>query len=302
MPPRSESDESPTGLPAMLTGLAEIIDAYDGLILDLWGVLHDGVQPYPGVIDCLQRLRRAGKRCCLLSNAPRRVASAVARLNELGIVADLYDHVLTSGEVTHQALRDPPDEFHAALGSRCLHIGPPRDNDVHQGLGLTLTDRPEDADFVLNTGVDTVENTVADFAGVLAAAAARDLPMICANPDLIVMFGGSRMICAGLLAQHYEALGGRVAYHGKPYAPVYRSCRALLDGIDARRLLVIGDSLRTDIAGAKAAGLDAVLVTGGIHAEELGVGQDGRPDPRRLAAVIAESKYRPDMVMPGLRW
>ncbi|HET8725881.1 MAG TPA: HAD hydrolase-like protein, partial [Alphaproteobacteria bacterium] len=127
-------------------------------------------------------------------------------------------------------------------------------------------------------------------------------PMVCANPDLIVVVGDAMSICAGALAAHYETLGGRVAYHGKPYAPVYERCFALLGIGDRRRILAVGDSLRTDIAGANQAGIDSLLVTGGIHAEELAAPPHNTPDPDRVAAVLRDTGFHPTAVGPGFVW
>ncbi|HSK38828.1 MAG TPA: TIGR01459 family HAD-type hydrolase [Arenibaculum sp.] len=289
------------GLP-VLSGIGDIADRYDGFILDLWGVLHNGQRPYPGAVDCLDRLRAAGKRICLLSNAPRRCASVAAKLARMGISPAHYDHLMTSGEATFEALRDRPDGWHKALGRRCLHIGPDRDDDVFEGLDVEMADSPEDADFVVNTGIDAQEETVADYAEVLAACARRRLPMVCANPDLVVVIGTTMVICAGTLAQHYEDLGGTVRYHGKPHPSVYSRCFDLLGIGDRRRIIAVGDSFRTDVAGANAAGIDAALVAGGIHLEELARGWGEMPDPVRLAAAAQASGHFPQAVVPNFRW
>ena len=286
----------------MLDGLSAVADRYKALILDLWGVLHDGIAPYPGVLDCLAAFKATGKRSCLLSNAPRRVHSVINQLTGIGIPRDLYDEVLSSGEATWQALHTRPDEFHRSLGTRCFHLGPPRDASVHQELGLDLVDRVDEASFVLNTGIDDFDETLDDYRPVLVTARRHDLPMVCANPDLVVMYGDKEAVCAGLLAQEYERMGGRVAYHGKPHPPIYRRCLGLLDNPPPSSVLAVGDSLRTDVAGAVAAGIDAVLVIGGIHAEALGAGPDGMPDPQRLAAAVAAGGARPMAAMPRLRW
>lgn len=297
--------ETPSGTDAaipVLSGLSAWADLYDGYILDLWGVIHNGLEPYPGVLDCLERLRRAGKRTCLLSNAPRRVDDVVARLAEIGVPRDLYDEVLSSGEAAHRAIADPPDAFHAGLGRRCWHLGPPRDDSVHQGLDLELVDHPDDADFVLNTGADGYDDRLEDYVPVLEAAARCGLPMVCANPDLTVMMGDKIAICAGLLARHYEGLGGRVAYHGKPHPPIYRQCLALLGDMPTARILAVGDNVLTDIAGANRAGLDSLLVAGGIHAEEL-CGPDGAtPDPDKVRQLAAACEAWPDAAISGLIW
>jgi len=285
------------------TGLAGLVDRYDGFILDLWGVVHDGVCPYPGVADCLKRLRAAGKRICLLSNAPRRVDSARARLDAMGLTPDHYDALFTSGEATFEALLNPPDAWHAALGSCLLHLGPPRDRDVYEGLPNRVpVSAPEEADFIVNTGIDDFDETLADYEPVLRACAERRLPMICANPDLIVHVGEKMVICAGELARRYEELGGDVRYHGKPYPSVYERCFRLLGDIPPSRIVAVGDSLRTDVAGANAAGIDALLVTGGIHRDELGIGWGERADPVRLSNIVAVSGHRPAGALPRLSW
>ncbi|MBB6252572.1 TIGR01459 family HAD-type hydrolase [Nitrospirillum iridis] len=289
----------------LYTGLSQLADRYDGFILDLWGVVHDGIAPYPGVPDCLKALRAAGKRVCLLSNAPRRVDAAAARLTEMGLTPDHYDALLTSGEATHDALRDPPDAWHAALGPKLLHIGPDRDAGVYLDLaGRVRVDTPTEADFVLNTGIVDFDETLADYEPVLAACAALNLPMVCANPDLVVHVGAQLVICAGELARRYEELGGDVRQHGKPYASVYARCFDLLGGIPPARILAVGDSLRTDMAGANAAGIDGLLITGGIHREELGVADPlaDLPDLGRLADLAAHAGLRVSAAMNRLAW
>jgi HAD superfamily hydrolase (TIGR01459 family) len=285
----------------LLEGLGPVVDAYDGFIVDLWGVLHDGAHPLPGTVECLGALKRAGKRVALLSNAPRPAAPVIARLREIGFARELYDDVMTSGEETWRHLVRRDDPWYAALGERCYMIGPPRD------LGMLVDVRAhrvyalEEADFILNTGAD-FGDTVETFEELLQSAHARRLPMICANPDLEVLMRGKREICAGALAARYQAIGGRVRYHGKPHPSVYESCFALLGDPERARVCAIGDSLRTDIAGAQAAGLDSILVTGGIHAEALGVGPGALPPAERLEALCQAVGVWPTAAVPGLRW
>jgi HAD superfamily hydrolase (TIGR01459 family) len=286
---------------SLLQGLGEIAEGYDGFILDLWGVLHDGTAPFPGVIDALGRLKAAGKRLAVLSNAPRRAALVEARMNEIGLKRGLYDHVHSSGEETWQHLLRRDDPFYAALGQRCYHMGPARDDNMLEGIGLERVTDIASTEFILNTGPSDWDETVAQHEPLLRAARARDLPMVCANPDLVVVHQGRRAICAGAVAQRYEALGGRVRWHGKPFRPVYETCFAALGISDRRRIIAVGDSLRTDIAGANAAGIDSVLVTGGIHAEEFGLG-GGQPDLDRLIEAVATSGHKPDAVIAHFRW
>lgn len=249
-----------------ITAFGPLAAGYDGFIVDLWGVVHDGVSLYPGATECLTALRGGGKRVVLLSNAPRRAARVVRQLGHMGIGEDLYAGVMTSGEATHIMLRDRPEPWYARLGRRVLHIGPERDRNVLDGLDYTVADAPDAADFVLNTGPDDLAGPVdlAVYDPVLRACAGAGLPMICANPDLAVIRGGVELPCAGALAVRYQAMGGDVRSLGKPDPAIYAPVMAML-GVAAVRTLAVGDALRTDIAGAKAAGVDACWVLGGLH-------------------------------------
>ena len=244
---------------------------YDGFILDLWGVIHDGVAPYPGAAECLSALRAAGKRVVLLSNAPRRAGAIQGQLRKMGIPASDFDGVMTSGEATYLMLRDRSDPWYRALGRSVFHLGPERDRNLLQGLDLNICDTPAGADFMLNTGPDDHLSPTepAGYDDVLMDCAARSLPMICANPDLEVIRGGVRVICAGTLAQRYIVLGGDVRSLGKPDPAIYAPVLAMLD-VPRSRVLAVGDALRTDIAGAAAVGLDACWVLGGLHGAHLG--------------------------------
>ena len=199
-----------------LRGLSNLARRYDGFIVDLWGVVHDGVAPYPGALDCLEQLSE--KRVMLLSNAPRRAAAARDALRGLGIEDRLYSGLLTSGEATWLALRGRRDPWYAALGSRVYHLGPVRDRGIIEGLDLAQVQEPAAADFVLNTGPDDQRDgaSLDAFLPELEACQQCRLPMICANPDLAVVRGGLRILCAGALAAVYEELGGEVRYAGEP--------------------------------------------------------------------------------------
>jgi HAD superfamily hydrolase (TIGR01459 family) len=284
----------------LIDGMRELAPDYDGFILDLWGVVHDGVAPFPGVLDCMGRLIEAGKRVVLLSNAPRRSDDVVRRIAAIGVPPGLYHGVMSSGEEAWRYLHDRTDPFYAALGRRCLHIGSERDLEIREGLGLDIVDTPDAADFILNTGPAEWNETIPDYTPILDGARARDLPMVCANPDLVVVHGGKPALCAGALALHYEGIGGRVRWHGKPYPSVYGSCLALVGIADRRRLLAIGDSLRTDIAGAAAAGIDSLLIAGGIHAGDFTI--DGALDRDRIAAALAEHDLSPVGVAARFVW
>jgi HAD superfamily hydrolase (TIGR01459 family) len=283
-----------------IAGMHELAAGYDGFILDLWGVVHDGVAPFPGVLDCMERLIAGGKRVVLLSNAPRRADDVGRRIAAIGVPARLYHGIMSSGEEAWQCLHRRDDPFYAALGRSCLHICSDRDLEIREGLGLAIVDTVEAADFILNTGPAGWDDTIADYDPVLRAAAARRLPMVCANPDLVVMHAGRPALCAGALAQRYEDIGGTVRWHGKPHLSVYESCLPLLGIADKSRLLAIGDSLRTDIAGAKAAGIASLFVTGGVHAGEFGEG--GALDLGRAGAALDAAGLSPVGVTERFVW
>ncbi len=285
----------------LIDGLGALAPGYDGFILDLWGVIHDGMTPMPGALECLRTLIEFGKRVVLLSNAPRRADDVVRRIAQIGVPRDLYHGVMSSGEEAWQHLHRRDDPFYAALGRRCLHIGSERDLEIRDGLGLDFVDAAEEANFILNTGPAGWHDTIDDYRPLLDPALARGLPMVCANPDLVVMHGGDVALCAGALAQWYEEAGGRVRWHGKPFRPVYDSCLGQLGIADRARILAIGDSLRTDIAGAAGAGIDSLFIAGGIHADELGAAAGGL-DMTRIDAVLAAGSYRPVAVARSFRW
>lgn len=286
----------------LISGLRELAPRYDGFILDLWGVIHDGLAPLPGAIDCLQSLIDAGRRIVLLSNAPRRADDVVRRITAVGVPVGLYHDVMSSGEEAWQHLKRREDPFYAALGRRCLHIGSERDLEIREGLGLDYVDAPADAQFVLNTGPAGWDDRIEDYEPILREALARGLPMVCANPDLVVQRGSTLHLCAGALAKWYEEAGGRVRWHGKPFRLVYDSCLVLLGIGERSRILAIGDSLRTDIAGAAGAGIDSLLIAGGIHADEFGLGDEQTPDLRRVEAALREGGYEPVGVAWRLCW
>jgi HAD superfamily hydrolase (TIGR01459 family) len=288
----------------LIRGLSEIVDAYDALLLDQWGVLHGGVEPYPGVLETLAALRAHGTPVAVLSNAPRRSEHAEGRLRQIGVPADAYDRLVTSGDSAHAALAARNDPAHAALGYAYLFIGPGWDTGLVEGLDYRRVDDVVEADFLLAVGLYDEADPIERYDPLFADAAARDLAMVCVNPDLVIhRQGGVTAPCAGWLAQRYrEVYGGRVLYHGKPDPAIFRrAARALGQGRDAR-ILVVGDSLATDIEGATAAGYESLFVTRGIHAEELGIAPGAEPAPARLAEVCERHGQWPTAAIATLRW
>jgi len=229
-------------------------------------VLHDGDKTYPYALDCLKNLQAHGKKVVILSNAARRCEVLVRELQSVGIMPELYQSVLSSGELAWKSLHGK--SIHDQRG---YYLGPHRSRGLLEGLSLNWVDAIESADFILNTGAPVGNpSTTRDSEALLKAAVSRDLPMICANPDLVAIRGGQAGISAGALARRYEILGAsQIEYHGKPYAPIYQQALTLLDKVPPSQVLAIGDAYDTDIRGGQNAGLDTCLIAAGIHREEL---------------------------------
>ena len=292
----------------VLGGIQEITAHYDGFILDMWGVIHDGVAVFPEVVDCLLRLREAGKKVIILSNAPRRSAEVAASAAVLGLPFNIYDSLFCSGEETWQALYDrqynpaSSDPWYARLTGSCLHLGPSRDYSIREGLLDHFTDRLDEAGFILCTGAKNPQDQLSTYQDFLNQAYIRSLPMICANPDLVVMRGFELELCAGGIADHYAALGGEVRYHGKPWPSVYKYCLQKFGTIPSTRILAIGDSMRTDVIGAQDMGLDVAFVPSGIHQLETGAIHGEDPDLVQLTKLFKNWGVTPRYSLPALRW
>lgn len=283
--------------------LRDIAPDYAGFILDLWGTVHDGFAPFPGALACLTQLRAAGKGVVLLSNAPRRATHTARMLDEIGVSADHYDHIFTSGEATWRALADRSDDWHRGLGRKAYFLGPVRDDAMADNPGLDPVSELADADFIVAIGLDRYGQTVDDYVSFLRRAADRRLPMVCANPDLIVHRGTQLEYCAGALAAYYEdSLGATVRYHGKPHPSVYRSAMDLLGLTDPAQVLMIGDGLHTDIAGALALGIPSAFIPGGISAPDLNITPGATPDPTALTTLFATTGHTPTTTLPALVW
>lgn len=281
-----------------LDGVGSVLDDYDGFILDIWGVLYDGVAVPGEAISALARLRSAGKRVALLSNAPRRAETVAQGLAALGIPRDLYGAVMTSGEAVWQGLRARSHPAFTPFAGVAWHVGAPADRDLLHGLAIPVAAAPDAADFVLNTGADDARGSsdATAYAEELRACAAAALPMLCANPDLGVLRGGAWMICAGTLAAHYEEIGGTVTRIGKPDPTIYDTVLNLL-GVRRDRALVIGDGLATDIAGAAAAAVDACWILHGMNADPTGRALNEHEARSRAA----DRGLSPRFVMEALR-
>lgn len=260
-------------------GLREIADAFDVFLLDQYGVLHDGRAPFPGVQDCLGRLRDAGKTVGMISNSGKRSAENRARLGRLGFGETLFDTVVTSGEVCHRTLRRQLDSGALPQGARCLLLSRDGDRSTLGELPIGVTDRPEDADFVLIAGIEPERTGFVDYEARLAPLAARGVPCLCANPDLRMYSNGGVSRGPGALAQSYADAGGDVTWIGKPHPEIFRFALAELGVGDPARVVMIGDSPDHDVAGARSIGSAAVFVAGGLYdGAEIGGGAAGEPD------------------------
>jgi len=287
-------------LPPVIDSFAELAPNYDVILCDVWGVLHNGVAAFAPAADALRRARAAGATVILVSNAPRPREGVAKILDGLGVPRAAYDTIVTSGMVTSALLADRP-------GTKFWHLGPERDLGIYDGLDLVFTGLDE-AELIVCTGLfdDTVE-TPEDYADRLRIARERELPFICANPDIVVERGGDLIWCAGAIGEAYAALGGDVVFCGKPHRPIYETALATageLRGAEVppSRVIAIGDALRTDLAGALGMGIGCLFVAAGIHAGELGLEQGGAIDPRALARLLADGPGSPTAVTARLVW
>ena len=287
-----------------LRHFAEVAERYDLILCDVWGVLHDGTRGHAAAGEALIRFRALPgprpRRVILVSNAPRPWQGVQKILDGYGVKREAYDAILTSGDLTRRLIAEHP-------GERVYHLGPERDAPVFDGLDLTLVPAAE-AQRIVCTGLfDDHTETAEDYREALADFRARAVPMICANPDLVVERDKKLIPCAGLIAQAYEAIGGAVVYAGKPYRPVYETALAMAGALDrmaapeVSRTVAVGDAIRTDIAGASGYGIPSVLVARGIHAEELGVTAEHH-SLGDIADWLSRQEVKPDAVIERLVW
>lgn len=281
-----------------ISGLSELSGRYDAVLSDVWGVIHNGVSAFPEAVEALRAFRRAGGRAVLITNAPRPSAPIVAMLDRLGVPRDAYDAIVSSGDSTRAMIEK-------YRGKAIHHVGPPTEDDaLYEGLDLRRTGA-EEAEVVVVTDLDTDDDTPEMYRERAKLWLSRRLPMICANPDRVVEHGDKIIYCGGALGDLYSAMGGMVHMAGKPYPPIYEQAFALAEkaaggSLDKSRVLAIGDSVRTDAAGAAQFDIDLLFITGSIHAAELDA--FGKPDPQAIADLIAPSRARVAGYLPRLSW
>lgn len=282
----------------LISTFSTLAPGYDVLLCDIWGVVHNGLTVYPHACDALMRARALGTTVILVTNAPRPSEQVARQLDRLHCPREVYDAIISSGDVTRSVMQE-------RRGRTVYHLGPERDRSIFTGLEAHFAPL-ETADYVVCTGLedDDIE-TPEDYRARLEIMLKRKLFMVCGNPDVVVERGSTLVYCAGAIADLYATMGGKVLYAGKPYRPIYDLALAKAESMAGRkvahdRVMAIGDSVRTDLKGAAALGIDCLFVTAGIHAEELGARNN--PDTSALSDIFAAAGVAPKAVMRRLNW
>ncbi|PXW96552.1 HAD superfamily hydrolase (TIGR01459 family) [Sphaerotilus hippei] len=286
-----------------LDHLGALADRYDGYVIDQFGVLHDGITPYPGAAEALRELRARGKRVIVLSNSGKRAAPNAERLSRFGVTPAHYDALITSGELMFQMLRQRDRAPFDTLGRRVWLGHPAEDGPTLQGLDLEAVEDPAQADFVLLASLPDVAGAAEALHPALDLALDRGLPLICANPDRQRLSARGVEPSSGALAQRHADRGGEVVWLGKPHALIYTVCREALGRWGSRHFLAIGDSLEHDIGGGARAGYDTCFIAGGLHAADFA---SAAPAEATLARLLdsppAHGAPAPTWALPTLRW
>lgn len=281
----------------LINGFSEICEDYDGVLCDVWGVLHNGQRPRRGVVDALTRYReQKGGRVVLLTNAPRPNTFIADHLRAMGIPDSAWDDITTSGDVVRQYLRDTQPRA-------IYHVGREDNASSYMDLGLKFTEA-EDAELVLCTSLfDRRSETPEDYRPLFEPLIGRGVPLLCANPDVVAEQGDKLVWCAGALAKLYGEMGGNAIIMGKPHAPIYDLAVARLAGkcdraLDSSRILAIGDGMPTDVKGANGQQIDCLFVTQGIHAEALGE----NPTAEDVTKLLSENGLHAKAAINRLVW
>ena len=275
--------------------LRDLVDGVEVILSDIWGVVHNGLESFPEACAALHTYRKKGGTVILITNAPRPADSVQRQLQKLGVADDTYDAIVSSGDLTRHYVADHP-------GRKVFWLGPERDSSIYRGLDLELSPLQQ-ADYIVCTGLlDDETESAEDYRPMMREALARKLTLICANPDIVVERGDRLIYCAGAIAELYRELGGEVIFYGKPHRPIYERAIQLAaehggHDITLDRVLAIGDSVRTDLAGAHGFGIDCLFVTRGIHSEEFeGIDQ---LDPVSIRELFG---HPPRALMRDLKW
>jgi HAD superfamily hydrolase (TIGR01459 family) len=275
--------------------LSDLVDGVEVILSDIWGVVHNGLESFPEACAALHTYRQRGGTVILITNAPRPADSVQRQLRKLGVADDTYDAIVSSGDLTRSFIADHP-------GKKIFWIGPERDSSIHRGLDAVMAPL-EQADYIVCTGLfDDETESAEDYRGMMLQAREHKLPLICANPDIVVERGDRLIYCAGAIAELYRELGGEAIFYGKPHRPIYERAMALAaerrgEPTALDRVLAIGDSVRTDLTGALGFGIDCLFLTRGIHSEEFeGIDQ---LDPASVKELFG---HPPRALMRELKW
>lgn len=283
-------------------GVRALATKYEGFIVDQWGILHDGTNPYPGAVECLEMLRTGGKRIVVLSNSGRSGEDNLRIMASMGFPRHLFDRCISAGEDARDALARRSLPFHARLGRRYYAFTRDDNASLLDGLPLERVRRIEDADFLAVIGIDAPPKRVGDYESELAQGSARRLPMICANPDIVRPSPDGVVDAPGSLARRYEELGGEVFHHGKPYPAIYETCLRVLEEVPREKVVAVGDAIETDVLGAHQAGLRSAFVAGGIHAEDLAIRWGEMPQAPAWRRLVEHAPARPDYLLATFTW
>ena len=281
----------------ILDSISGLARRYDAWLTDIWGVMHNGLKPYPNAVEACRLFRDGGGVVILISNSPRPRETAAEQLRDVGVPADCYDGIATSGDVTRTLIAE-------YAGQTIYHLGPPRDLPIFDGLNVTLDGVRDSAAIVCSGLRDDETETPDDYADLLAEFLDLRVPMICANPDIKVVRGDRVIYCAGAIAESYADMGGEVIYAGKPHKPIYDLAFDLVtekhgSTVPKHRIVAIGDGIRTDIAGAAAQNIDSVYVASAVH---IAGGLDTALDLRLMTNLFADSEARPVAALSQLSW
>jgi HAD superfamily hydrolase (TIGR01459 family) len=294
------SPEYEASVSRFVENLVDLYPRYHMILCDVWGVLHDGVKAYPAALEALIAYRKLGGTVLLLSNAPRPEATVREQIAGFGVVSNAYHAIISSGDMVRAFLEERTKcEPHV----RIHHIGPDRDRVLFNGTQARLVS-PDEANLCICSGLENDETQESeDYRAVLQTLHARNIPLICANPDRMIERAGRFIACAGAVADLYERMGGAVSWYGKPYLPIYEAALVRLkalkgEAVDPARVLAIGDSLTTDMAGAKAAHLTSMLILGGIHRPHYLTHE--KIDMQKARDWLGAQSVTPDYLMASL--
>jgi HAD superfamily hydrolase (TIGR01459 family) len=275
--------------------LSDLVSGVEVILSDIWGVVHNGLESFPEACEALHTYRQRGGTVILITNAPRPADSVQRQLRKLGVADETYDAIVSSGDLTRNFVAGRP-------GKKMFWLGPERDSSIYRGLDAVPAPL-EQADYIVCTGLfDDETESAEDYRAMMLQAREHKLPLICANPDIVVERGDRLIYCAGAIAELYRELGGEVIFYGKPHRPIYERAMALAaehrgHAAPLDRVLAIGDSVRTDLTGAHGFGIDCLFVTRGIHSEEFeGIDQ---LDPASVRKLFG---HPPKALMRELKW